>query len=180
MTSKILTQSELKKRLHYNPKTGIFIYLIKNTRNNIGDIAGKNRYRYATIMLDGQSYLCHRLAWLYMYGEFPKLFIDHINHNKLDNRITNLRECTNAQNQMNRGMSSKNTSGYKNVVFRAYCNSWQVVISINGVRISLGYFKTAEEANEVRIMMELKNHKEFYFNDSQPICLQAESAQNLS
>ena len=164
MTKAILTQDELKEKLYYNKDTGIFTYKVKNTRNNIGDIAGKNTYRYASIMINKKSYLCHRLAWLYVYGEFPLNFIDHINGNKLDNRIGNLRECTNAENQMNRGANSRNSSGFKNVFFRGYCNSYQVVISVNGVRKCLGYFKSAESANEARENAEKIEHGKFYFN----------------
>lgn len=160
---KNLNQEQLKLILHYNPDTGVFTYLKKNTRNNIGDIAGKNNKRYPSIYIDGKNYLVHRLAFLYMNGEWPKKEIDHINRVKSDNRWANLRECTHAENQMNVGITSRNKSGYKGIIYRAYCDCWQAIISVNKKRISLGFFKNKEDAINAYESSAKKYHHEFYY-----------------
>jgi len=88
----MLTQSQLKEILTYNPDTGIFTWLVaSNGRIRVGDIAGTTDNGYVRIMIERTKYRAHRLAWLYVHGESPKEQIDHINHIRDDNRINNLR-----------------------------------------------------------------------------------------
>lgn len=100
----MLTQAKLQEYLHYDPNTGFFTW-IKKPNNKIlkGTRAGtthKNGYRQINLL--GKKYVEHRLAWLYMYGQFPKELIDHINHDRADNRLCNLREVSIAENARNR------------------------------------------------------------------------------
>ena len=116
----------------------------------IGKKAGclrKNKYRQ--IRFDNKIYYEHRLIWLYYYGYLPKQ-IDHINRNPSDNRIENLRECTQSQNCMNsrkkrKGFSSK----YKGVCWYKPSKKWQAVIQLNKKQIYLGRFDTKIEAAKV-------------------------------
>lgn len=93
-----LTSESLKLALNYDSKTGLFT----NVEN--GKLCGcdSNSHGYISIGVYGKRHLAHRLAWLYVYGEFPKNQIDHINRVKTDNRIENLRDVTSAENLKNR------------------------------------------------------------------------------
>jgi len=104
----------LVKILDYNKDTGDFIWKIDRTGGTkAGDVAGFYRKAdgYHQIKFDGTSYLSHRLAWLYVYGSWPKEYLDHINQNKRDNRIVNLREATSVENHRNVPMQKNNKSG---------------------------------------------------------------------
>jgi hypothetical protein len=112
-----MTQEEVCQLLDYDPDTGVFRWREGNCRRSAGDVAGNLMHdgRYERIGIGGRSYLSHRLAWFYVYGEWPKE-IDHINRNKRDNRIANLRAVTRKENQLNRGLNKNNTSGVKGVM----------------------------------------------------------------
>lgn len=100
----MLTQAELQEYLHYDTDTGIFTW-IKKPNNKIlkGSRAGSlNKAGYRNIDLLGKKYVAHRLAWLYVHGNFPDGIIDHINHERDDNRLCNLREVSHAENMRNR------------------------------------------------------------------------------
>jgi hypothetical protein len=85
-----------------------------------------------------------------MFGYIPDGFnLDHINGNKTDNRLCNLRLATNSQNQQNRPAPQNNTSGYRGVTWHKSANKWMARICHNGIRKTLGFFETAEEAYEV-------------------------------
>ena len=146
----MLTQAELKSYLHYNPETGIFTWL--HTRSNRalkGNSAGTISHRgYIHISINGKAYQAHRLAWLYVYGEFPKNDIDHINMVKDDNRIANLRNVSRAENSRNRKISTKNSSGFPGVSFSKIKNRFIAKISIENKLKYLGSAKSAEEAFE--------------------------------
>ena len=103
MTARILTQARLKELLHYDAETGIFTW--KESRGSIkeGRIAGTVGAKgYHQIGVDGARHYAHRLAWLFINGDYPVNDIDHINHNRLDNRISNLRHITRSMNLVNR------------------------------------------------------------------------------
>ena len=97
-----LTQSSLKKALHYNPKTGVFTRLLRTSNSvHVGDVVGSNHCMgYLEARLDGRLYLLHRLAWFYMEGEWPAQ-IDHANQIRNDNRWSNLLISTHAEDQKN-------------------------------------------------------------------------------
>jgi hypothetical protein len=146
-----LTQAELQEYLHYNPLTGVFIWLEALSRNMPpGDIAGTNNHRgYRIISIYGRKYQAHRLAWLYTHGTWPKDQIDHINGNGLDNRIANLREATAHQNSSNVKLPKDNTSHFRGVVWHRRVKKWQAQISVRGVTKYLGCFPTPEAASAV-------------------------------
>ena len=118
---------------------------------------GKGGYR--TIQIKGKIYKAHRLVWKYHYGKDPKEFIDHIDGNKTNNNMENLREATNQQNGFNRGPQKNNKLGIKGV--RKDGNKYRARIIINGKEKHLGMFFTIEEAMLVREESEKKLFKEF-------------------
>lgn len=158
----MLTQAELQAQLNYDPETGIFTWKISKRGTSLNAQAGTiNSNGYVIIGLNQKIYRAHRLAWLYIHGEFPKEYLDHINGNRSDNRLCNLREANNTQNQWNAGISKNNTSGIKGVAWRESYKSYRVRIRVNGKQLHIGYFKTIELAKEAAEQARLKFHKQF-------------------
>jgi len=152
----MLTQERLKEVLDYNPETGLFFWKRKINNISNGNPAGSHQNKgYIQLMIDSRNYLAHRVAWLYMYGEWPKNQIDHINRNKKDNRICNLRDVNNSTNQINIGLRSHNSSGVTGVVKSSKPHRpWAAQINRNNKKIFLGYFNTVEDAQR-----SLENYK---------------------
>jgi hypothetical protein len=115
---------------------------------------------YIVTSLNGNRYKNHRLIFLYHHGYLPKQ-VDHINGNKSDNRIDNLRPATNQKNQFNVGLRSTNKSGIKNVSWCKPEKKWKVGICFNGKKIHFGYYDNIELAELVAIEARDKYHKEF-------------------
>lgn len=143
----MMTSEKLRSRFRYDLETGLFHYRESVPPKVIGDVAGGSD-RYCRITIDGQKYSAHRLAWLYVYGEWPSRDIDHIDGNKMNNAISNLRLATHGQNMANCPSAQKNNkSGYRGVSF--HNSGWfQAFLKVNKTRKYLGTFKTAEEAHE--------------------------------
>ena len=152
-----LTAEKLRELLHYDPATGIFTWKVR-TANQVkaGDVAGSPSGGYLQIMVLSRLYKAHRLAWLYTSGEWPKDQLDHVNRVRTDNRISNLREATNKQNQQNTGKRRDNTSGHPGVYWYKRISKWQAQITHNQKHIHLGSFTTVEEAIAARKAGELK------------------------
>lgn len=146
MYNNTLTDDRLKSIMDYDQETGIFTSKVSRSNIKIGDTIGSPNKGYLDASVDGVRYKMHRLAWLYVYGEYPSEYIDHINGNKTDNRICNLREATNQQNQYNVGLSTQNTSGYKGVYLHKPTGKWRARIRIDKKQKDLGSFSTPQEA----------------------------------
>ena len=160
----MLTLNRLKEVLNYNPDTGIFIFKVcsSNGKQKTGSVAGNvyrtnnRRAEYLRIWIDGKRYYSHRLAWLYMYGEWPNNGIDHINGDGIDNRIENIREADNTIQQRNRAQRSDNRSGVTGVFWYKNLNKWCADIKVKGKKIFLGYFDNLDDAAAVRKSAELR------------------------
>lgn len=142
-----LTAARLRELLHYDPETGVFTWLVSNTKRvRVGGIAGcTSDHGYIRIAIDGVQHRAHRLAWLYMTGEWPAHQIDHINGTRDDNRIKNLRQATDAQNRQNlRKPRSDNRCGMLGVC--ANRDRWRAVIQVGGKFKHIGTFDTPELA----------------------------------
>lgn len=161
----MLTQEELKRQLNYNEETGIFTNRItRSIRSQIGKIPGteSKQQGYVRIRINGKFYLAHRLAWLYVYGAFPEMQIDHINGIRNDNRIINLRNATHSQNNLNCTIRSDNSSGFKGVYWCKSHEKWQARAMINRKNIHIGYYTNREEAGVAYQSFAQINHGSFF------------------
>lgn len=140
---------ELRQLLHYCEATGVFTWRVSRKRVRAGDTTGVrlNSHGYKRIKIDGVLYLAHRLAWLYVHGAWPSEQIDHINGDRADNRISNLRLANNRQNQQNQKLRINNASGFKGASWNARRRKWIAQISVEGRKTYLGAFETAHEAH---------------------------------
>lgn len=152
-----VSQERLKELLSYNPETGIFTRLSARSGQDKGSVAGGlNDQGYVKISIDNKIYRAHRLAWLYMTGEWPEDQIDHINNIRSDNRFSNIRQATHSENNRNTGLSISNKSGSKGVSWSKWHNKWRARINIDksiaesqGLKTkykSLGFFESKREA----------------------------------
>ena len=155
----MITQEQLKELLDYNQDTGAFTWKAnRGIRVKSGDKAGSlQKTGYIHLKLNSVAYLAHRIAWLYHYGYIPK-YIDHINRDRTDNRIENLRECSLSQNQWNRTKNKNNTSGTKGVSWNKKMNKWLVQFKVNNKNKYFGYFKDLEFAQLVASEAYSKYH----------------------
>lgn len=154
---------QLFQYLDYNPDTGLFTWKVNTSRSGkIGNIAGNvNRRGYRSIWINGLNFYAHRLAWAMSYGEWPEADIDHINQNKSDNRILNLRKASRSENMFNRGKNKNNTSGIKGVVFCKQTGKWRAQITINKKAVSIGRFFTQKEASDAYLKKAKENRGDF-------------------
>ncbi len=160
MTKKELTKDRLCELLDVDVEKGIFVW-----KHTMGGKAKKGQEAgaltvngYVAIRIDKRDYLAHRLIWLYVYGAFPSLHIDHIDRDKTNNTPSNLRIVNEKQNGENRSLASKNSSGHRGVFFRKNLTSkpWHVNIMSNRKTIHIGYFATLDDAIKARRIAEDK------------------------
>lgn len=155
-----MTQDRLKEVLDYNPDTGVFKWKIKmGTRAMAGNLAGcSNRSDgYTTIIIHGASHKAHRLAWLYVNGYWSENEIDHINRDKSDNRISNLREVSRSCNMKNKPPMTSNRSGVVGVCWIKKKSRWVAQMSKDNKPIHLGTFKNKTDAVKARYEAEIKD-----------------------
>lgn len=142
-----MTRDEAVDLLDYDPSSGDFRWKVQSGGTIPGRIAGTaHNNGYWQIKARGTAYLAHRLAWLMVHGEWPLNEVDHINGDKRDNRIANLRTATRSQNMANKGANRNNTSGYKGVSLFKRTGKWVACYRKDGRTVHVGYFDTAEEA----------------------------------
>ena len=157
----VFSAEELRSAIDYNKETGDFTWKSKKTGwTRAGALAGSTRKDgYVLISVNGKRYLAHRLAWLYVNGQWPSKLIDHIDGNPSNNRIANLREAdqrTNMQNQ--RRALSNSKSGYLGVCWSANAKKWHSQINIDGTNTHVGYYNTKEEAHAAYVDAKRKHH----------------------
>lgn len=156
-----ITQEKLKNFVSYDTETGDFTWIIARPHRSIGSKAGcKTCYGYIAITIESTKYCAHRLAWLYTHGTHPIFEIDHINGNRTDNRIINLRDVTHKENMTNFRKAKKNnkSSGLLGSSWNARCSKWISQIRINGKIKHLGYFSAAEDAHQAYITEKRAMH----------------------
>lgn len=158
-----LTAERLRELLHYDPETGLFTWLVHRQRNRAGTIAGSaHSMGYVEIGVSGSSYLAHRLAWLYVHGAWPVGDIDHINGNRSDNRISNLRDVTKVVNMQNRrAATTNNISGLMGVSkSSAKLPRWFSRIQDNSGKMRyLGTFETPDLAHAAYVNAKREMHE---------------------
>lgn len=138
----------LRAMLNYDPDSGVFTWKVNRRRKAMaGARAGyTSRDGYIYIKIFNRKYLAHRLAWLYVYGSFPKQMIDHWDRNPLNNSLINLRLATNTQNTINCKVHRDNKWGYKGVYFRRSSGRFLAQIGVSGRQVYIGSYSTPEEA----------------------------------
>lgn len=158
----MLTQRRLQEVLSYDPSTGLFAWLVvPNGRITVGQIAGNlNPQSYVQIKVDMTLYRAHRLAWLYVTGEWPQETIDHLNGVRHDNRLCNLREASIAVNSQNRRDPHPNnaSAGALGVSKRNGTGGYQARIRYQGKEKRLGTFPTAEMAHQAYLSAKRALH----------------------
>lgn len=158
-----LTAEKAREALDYNPETGGFSW-----RNNSGRAVFKgapagseSSHGYIRIGLYRVTYYAHRLAWLIHYSAWPEHQIDHIDCNRRNNSIKNLRECSNAQNQLNQPVRKNNNSGVKGVSWNSAARKWHVQARAGGKIHQGGFYASLEEAGAAAIALRERLHGEF-------------------
>ena len=165
------TPETLCKLLSYDPDTGLLTW----KRRPIEMFANKNAFgtwntRYSgkpafrTVHSGGyrqgyifnKKHLTHRIAYAIYHGTWPTDQIDHINGDKLDNRVANLRDVTHMENQRNTVIPINNTSGYIGVILMRGSGKWRSVIRVSGKKIHLGVFTDIKDAIAARAAAEVK------------------------
>lgn len=159
---KEINLDRLKDVLFYEEETGLFRRLKDSgSRTKAGDIAGGlDRNGHVRIYVDGQIYAAHRLAWLYMYGSMPCGVIDHMDGNRSNNAISNLRDVSMSVNQQNqRKPHSRGTTGFLGVTFNKRRGKFMAQIGTKTKHIYLGLYETAEEASEAYLKAKRSIHE---------------------
>lgn len=161
----MLTQEALRKRVHYDTVSGIFIRKTKAYQAPLCSIVtSKDTKGYTRIRIAGKRYLAHRLAWFYMNDEWPPEEIDHINGIRTDNSAANLRLANRFQNKRNTKTYRNNKSGLKGVSWHATSKKWRARILKDGKELNLGVFDTPEAANAAYAVASVKHFGEFARN----------------
>ena len=167
LAASALDAATLRKALDYDPKTGVLTWRWRDDvpRRTNNRFAGKpaggsdGQYGYISVRLYDRLYQAHRLAWLWMTGEWPTHLIDHIDMDPKNNAWDNLRPATKSQNMMNQGKPRHNKSGFKGVFGAAGC--WTAQIQVNRKNHILGTFDTAEEAHAAYCAAAARLHGAF-------------------
>lgn len=145
--------------LSYDKETGHFTWLVSTRNTKPGQRAGNdgpNGYRVVTF--NKKRYYEHRLAWYFTHEEWP-FEVDHINRDKADNRLCNLREVTKSQNQWNRGLQKNNTPGVSGVSWCNFTDRWTVTIKVGGAKHRLGRHDTLFDAAAVAQSFRNRMHR---------------------
>ena len=170
-----LTAEIARELLTYNPDTGKLFWkerplkYFKNPTHRKSfnnQWAGKEALTAITRRKSGQiarldgcvltkSYYTHRIAWLIYYGEWPKNEIDHINQDPTDNRIENLRDITNSENNKNRTLQKNNKVNFNGVFFDKQTSRYRAQIKVDGVKKCLGRYDTLKEAIAARKVADI-------------------------
>lgn len=188
----MINQEIIKELLHYSSETGVFTWKERGRKwfkadrdckrwNNryVGSRAGSIfNNGYINISIFDGRYPAHRLAWLYVRGHWPPDQIDHINHNRSDNRWSNLRAVDRTENSKNLSLSSCNTSGIVGVRQYKPGGKWRAQIKVNSKTMHLGYYNTLEEAIKARKDAEVWH--EFHINHGNSFGCKANTGQSYT
>lgn len=156
-----ISQDELKSILNYDPETGLFTWIRSKLSRLNGMIAGySSKSGYVEIRINYILYRSHQLAWIYENGQIDEgKEIDHMNGDKSDNRIVNLRMVTRRTNMENRvKASAKNSTGNLGVSWDKVNNKWVAQIGVSGKNIKLGRYLNPEDAHQSYLSAKRKYH----------------------
>jgi hypothetical protein len=163
LTTTHLTREYVSEQLSYDAETGELRWKVaKSNCIKAGQVAGSIGIQgYLKVKIDRKLYQAHRVAWLLANGAWPEGHIDHINGVRSDNRIANLRVCSNTENVRNAKMRRDNTSGIKGVFWHKASNAWCARVSHDGRMVNGGTFKNIEDAKHAAIELREKLHGDF-------------------
>jgi hypothetical protein len=150
-----ITAQRLRELLDYDLNTGVFTWRVtRKGHRKAGDAAGYLRKdRYVIIGLDNATFLGHRLAWLHVYGEWPREHLDHIDGNPTNNRIENLRDVSPTVNGQNRKRVHRNTvTGFLGVD-QVTDGLWGVRIKVDGRIVKLSGIRSEKLAQECSVAL---------------------------
>ena len=150
-----------RDRIHYDPATGVFTWAVSAPGVTAGKPAGSvSVYGYRVIRLARKSIRACRLAWFLSHGVWPNGEIDHINGNRLDDRLENLRVVDRAGNSQNKGGAQANnlSCGLLGVTWNKQHQRWQAKLMAHKVRHHVGYFDTPEEAHAAYMAAKARLH----------------------
>lgn len=162
MTKASLTREYLVDRLTYDPITGVFTHNHNfGSRYRIGDRADTPGHAqlkgYRLVNLLNQKFLAHRMAWLYVHGVMPTQSIDHIDGDRSNNCLLNLREVDHKTNMQNRRVARKgNSTGLIGV--KEQKGRYRAALCVDGKTKHVGMFATPEEAHAAYVEAKRKHH----------------------
>lgn len=165
----LLTQAEVRRLFDYDPSTGLLSWRVRtSTRVKVGDIVKCQHPKgYTQVGVHGHRCLVHHIVWLWVHGEAPSCDIDHINRDRADNRIDNLRCVSRTENLLN--SRHKNSSGFPGV-HKTACGKYNAGIHFKRKRVHIGNFETAENAflaycdAHVRLYGQMSKFSESHIN----------------
>jgi len=158
---------EIKARVRFDSETGKLHRVTASGGSKVGQETGSmSSSGYLGVGICGKAFLCHRIAWLLHYGEWPEFEVDHINGMKTDNRISNLRSATRSENVNNTNLRSDSTSGYKGVNYSNQHGRYRARIVVKGKRMHVGMYDTPEQAHEALCAARNAYHGKFCNNGS--------------
>lgn len=161
-----LTQETVRALLNYDMQTGVFTWRQRAANVPAGSVAGsKAANGYVYIRIKRRQCLAHRLAWFYVYGQWPDEQIDHINGNRADNSWANLRPASQSQNSCNGVLRSTNKSGYRGVSWSKDKGKWVARIVKEGKQHVLGYFHDKDLAYAAYLEAARNLHGKFARSD---------------
>jgi hypothetical protein len=145
----MLTIDRINQLVSIDFETGVLTWIDNYQRPDlIGKRAGWLNEGYWRVSIDGHSYYCCQIVWFVGHGIWPDKTLDHIDLDKANDALSNLRLATKGQNCLNSKLSSRNTSGFRGVSFCNTTQRWRSSIRINGREKNLGRYDTPEEAHE--------------------------------
>lgn len=156
-----LTAQTLRELLHYDPETGIFTRAVsqrgRNGRKGC-QAGGKSDSGYIRISIQNKLHQAHRLAWLYMFGVWPTGDVDHIDGDRTNNRIANLRDVSTSVNMQNqKSAQPRNISGFLGVT--KHGNRFEASIKLNGINHYIGSYATPQTAHEAYLRVKRALHE---------------------
>lgn len=154
-----LTQERLRILVNYCEQTGVFRWSESAHKPLIGKIAGNpNSNGYIKFSIGGRTYMAHRLAWLYVYGKWPTNTIDHMDGDRTNNRISNLRDVTQLVNRQNVRRTVSGKDSPLGVTLHKKSQRWQAQIRVHGKSVYLGLFDCKNEAHNAYLAAKRAFH----------------------